>query len=59
MPSYVALLHRKEERAEEIRTLYADVRLQTTAELLMDLEDDPAAREIVTTELRSMMRQDG
>jgi hypothetical protein len=48
-----------EERAEEIGTLYADVRLQTTAELLMDLEDDPAARAIVTTELRIMNRQDG
>jgi hypothetical protein len=48
-----------EERAEEIGKLYANVRLQTTAELLMDVEDDPAARAIVMAELRTMGRQDG
>jgi hypothetical protein len=48
-----------EERAEEIGRLYANVRLQTTAELLMDLEDDPAARAVAMAELRIMNRQDG
>jgi hypothetical protein len=47
------------ERAEMIRRLFANVRLQTSAELLMDVEDDPVARGIVVTELRIMTGQDG
>jgi hypothetical protein len=48
-----------EERATQIGTFYADPRLQAMAELLMDVEDDPAAREIVITELRIMDRMEG
>ena len=48
-----------EERAEQIRRLYADPRSQPTAEILLDVEDDLAARGIVITELRIMNRQDG
>lgn len=33
--------------------------LQTCAELLMDIEDDPAARAIVLAELRIMEREEG
>jgi hypothetical protein len=47
------------DRAAQIGRSYANVRLQTMAELLMDIEDDPAARAIVMTELRIMNRQDG
>jgi hypothetical protein len=46
------------ERAEMVRTLYANVRMQPSAEFLMDVEDDPVARGIVVTELRIMTRQD-
>jgi hypothetical protein len=33
--------------------------LQTSAELLMDIEDDPAARAVVLIELRILEREDG
>jgi hypothetical protein len=48
-----------EERALRIGKLYANPRSRTMAELLVDLEDDPAARGIVIAELRTMRRQDG
>jgi hypothetical protein len=47
-----------EERTEHVRMLFANPRSQEIAELLMDIEDDPAARGIVVTELRIMNRQD-
>jgi hypothetical protein len=40
------------------RGFFADPRLQATGEFLIDLEEDRAARAIVTTELRIMNRQD-
>jgi hypothetical protein len=47
-----------EERAQVIKTLYDDPRLQPMAELLMDLEIDPAGRAKVIVELRIMGRRD-
>ena len=46
------------ERADQIARFFADPRLQTMGVLLIDLEEDPAARAIVITELRIMTRQD-
>ena len=48
-----------EDRATQIATFFADPRLQTIGEFLIDLEADPVARGIVITELRIMNRQDG
>jgi hypothetical protein len=48
-----------EDRADQIAPFFADPRLQTIGEFLIDLEEDPAARAFVTTELRIMTRQDG
>lgn len=48
----------EEDRASRIALLYADPRLHTVAELLMDLEDDSAARGIVMAEFRSVNQQD-
>jgi hypothetical protein len=48
----------EEDRAGRIALLYADPRLQAVAELLMGLEDGPAAREIVMAEFRTMNQQD-
>jgi hypothetical protein len=48
-----------EDRAIQIASFFADPRLQTMGELLIDLEADPAARGIVITELRIMNRRDG
>jgi hypothetical protein len=48
-----------EERALRIGKLYANPRSRTMAELLIDLEDDPAARGVVITELRIMNRENG
>ena len=48
-----------EDRATRIGTFYALPQLRTMAELLINLEDDPASRAIVTTELRIMKRQAG
>jgi hypothetical protein len=48
-----------EGRADRIASFFADPRLQTMGEFLIDLEADPAARALVTTELRIMKRQDG
>ena len=42
----------REKRARRIGALYQMPMLQTCAELLMDIEDDPAARAIVLAELR-------
>ena len=39
--------------------LYQVPMLQKSAELLMDIEDDPAARAVVLAELRIMEREDG
>jgi hypothetical protein len=46
-------------RARRIGALYQVPMLQEGAELLMDIEDDPAARAVVLAELRIMERQDG
>jgi len=40
------------ERARRIGDLYGDPRTQTFAELLIDLEESPAARAVVVGELR-------
>ena len=49
----------RKKRALRIGALYQLPTLQTSAELLMDIEDDPAARAIVLAELRIMEREDG
>jgi hypothetical protein len=46
-------------RARRIGALYQVPMLQRSAELLMDIEDDPAARAVVLAELRVMEREDG
>lgn len=46
-------------RARRIGALYQVPMLQKSAELLMDIEDDPAARAVVLAELRIMEREDG
>jgi hypothetical protein len=49
----------REKRARRIGALYQVPMLQTCAELLMDIEDDPSARAVVLAELRIMEREDG
>ena len=46
-------------RARRIGALYQVPMLQKSAELLMDIEDDPAQRAAVLAELRMMEREDG
>jgi hypothetical protein len=46
-------------RAQRIGALYQLPTLQTSAEFLIDIEDDPAARAIVLAVLRIMEREDG
>lgn len=46
-------------RARRIGALYQVPMLQKSAELLMDIEDDPAERALVLAELRIMEREDG
>lgn len=46
-------------RARRIGALYQVPIMQKCAELLMDTEDDPAARAVVLAELRIMEREDG
>ena len=49
----------RKKRALRIGALYQLPTLQTGAEFLMDIEDDPAARASVLAELRIMEREDG
>jgi hypothetical protein len=49
----------REKRARRIGAMYQMPMLQTCAELLIDIEDDPASRAIVLAELRIMEREDG
>ena len=49
----------RKKRARRIGALYQMPTLQTCAELLIDIEDDPAARAFVLAELRIMEREDG
>ena len=49
----------REKRARRIGTLYQMPTLQACAELLMDIEDDPAARALALAELQIMEREDG
>jgi hypothetical protein len=49
----------REKRARRIGALYQVPMLQKSAELLMDIEDDPAERALVLAELRIMEREDG
>ena len=44
------------DRARRIKTLYEDPQRRRVAEVLMDLEEDAAARAIVVAELRLMER---
>ena len=46
-------------RARRIGALYQVPMLRKSAELLMDIEDDPAARAVVLAELRIMEREEG
>ena len=48
----------RKKRAQRIGALYQLPTLQTSAELLIDIEDDPATRAIVLAELRIMERED-
>ena len=49
----------REKRARRIGAMYQMPMLQTCAELLIDIEDDPASRALVLAELRIMEREDG
>ena len=49
----------RKKRAQRIGALYQLPTLQTSAEFLIDIEDDPAARAIVLAVLRIMEREDG
>ena len=48
----------RKKRARRIGALYQVPMLQTCAELLIDIEDDPAARAVVLAELQIMERED-
>jgi hypothetical protein len=47
-----------DERAADLGTLFHDGRLWPLAELLIDLEDEPALRKLTTAELREMANRD-
>ena len=46
------------ERAEEIGAMYCDGRFVSLAELVIDLEAEPAARVLVVGELRELERKE-
>ncbi len=49
----------RRKRARRIGALYQVPMMQKGAELLIDIEDDPAMRAVVLAELRIMEREDG